>query len=191
MGTTQKCYMLFWTNPGNKTPWNKIIQSLTSYLKNHSNKTNKTHGEKARWELHKNATCCFEPVLEATPHGTTVIWSLTSHLKNHYNKTNKTCGTQLEIQGSTHLLKVPTNGPASVGQLAIIFLHLVCTDSGCSSEDLPETMSEWDGLRERERERESGKSMLSVQVDGNDIYTYEYIYTCEYVCIYIYINMYI
>ena len=24
---------------------------------------NKTHGEKARWELQKNATCCFEQIL--------------------------------------------------------------------------------------------------------------------------------
>ena len=29
---------------------------------------NKTQGEKARWELHKNATCYFEQILEVTPY---------------------------------------------------------------------------------------------------------------------------
>ena len=29
---------------------------------------NKTAGEKARWQLHKNAASNFEQVLEATPH---------------------------------------------------------------------------------------------------------------------------
>ena len=29
---------------------------------------NKTHGEIPKSELHKNATCCFEHILEAAPH---------------------------------------------------------------------------------------------------------------------------
>ena len=31
------------------------------------------HGEKARWELHKNATCCFEQILEAASYKTAVV----------------------------------------------------------------------------------------------------------------------
>ena len=61
-------------------------------------KTNKTHGEKARVELNKNATCSFEQILEATPHKTAAVRSLTSDLKNHLSKTNKTYGTLLEKQ---------------------------------------------------------------------------------------------
>ena len=44
---------------------------------------NKTPSEKARWELHKNATTYSEKIQEAAPHKTTAVWPLTSHLKNH------------------------------------------------------------------------------------------------------------
>ena len=46
--------------------------------------------EKVRWELHKNATGCFEQVLEAAPYKTAVVRPLTSHLINHLSKMNKT-----------------------------------------------------------------------------------------------------
>ena len=32
--------------------------------------------ENARWELHKNAVCYLEQILEATPHETTAVWPL-------------------------------------------------------------------------------------------------------------------
>ena len=35
--------------------------------------------EKGRWELLKDAACCFEQVLEAALHETAAIWQLTSH----------------------------------------------------------------------------------------------------------------
>ena len=53
---------------------------------------NKTHREKARWELHKNDTSYFEQILEAKPHETTAARPLTSHLKKHPYKTKKICG---------------------------------------------------------------------------------------------------
>ena len=34
--------------------------------------------EKARWELHKDAVCCFEQILEAAPHKTAIVRPLTS-----------------------------------------------------------------------------------------------------------------
>ena len=52
---------------------------------------NKMHREKAKWELHKNAMCCFESILEAAPHKTVTAYPLASHLTNHQRKTNKTC----------------------------------------------------------------------------------------------------
>ena len=35
---------------------------------------NKTHGEKASRDLHKNANCYLEQILEATLHETTDVW---------------------------------------------------------------------------------------------------------------------
>ena len=61
----------------------------------HHMDANKMHKEKARWNLHKNATSYIEQILEATAN-TTAVWPLTSRLKNHLYKTNKTCGTLLE-----------------------------------------------------------------------------------------------
>ena len=58
---------------------------------------NETRREKAKWEPDKNTSCCFEQILEATPHKTVVIRRLASHLTNHPYKTNKTCGAMLEI----------------------------------------------------------------------------------------------
>ena len=34
---------------------------------------NEANEEKARWKLQKNATCCLEQILEATPHKTVAV----------------------------------------------------------------------------------------------------------------------
>ena len=44
-------------------------------------KTNKTYGKRTRWELHKNATCCFQQILEATPHKTAAVQPFNSYFK--------------------------------------------------------------------------------------------------------------
>ena len=44
---------------------------------------NITAGEKARWQLHKNAASNIEQVLEATPHKAPTIWTPTSHHENY------------------------------------------------------------------------------------------------------------
>ena len=62
----------------------------------------KTHEEKVRWQLHKNATSCFEQVLETTLHKTAAVQPLTSHFKNHPSKTNKTWEIFLEKPWWTH-----------------------------------------------------------------------------------------
>ena len=53
-------------------------------------------GEKAKWELYKDAVYCFKQILEAAPHKTAVIWLLASHLTNNLNKTNKISQPLLE-----------------------------------------------------------------------------------------------
>ena len=40
----------------------------------------KTYGEKARLQLHKNATSYVEQILEATPYETTAVRPVTTHL---------------------------------------------------------------------------------------------------------------
>ena len=64
--------------------------------------TNKTAGEEARRQLHKNAASNIEQVLAATPHRTPTIWSPASHHKNYPSKTNQTRRTLLEKQGRAH-----------------------------------------------------------------------------------------
>ena len=58
----------------------------------HHMDANKTHREKARWEVHKNAASYFKQILEATSYKTEAIQPLASQCTNHPSKTNKTCG---------------------------------------------------------------------------------------------------
>ena len=67
---------------------NKIIQFFQAVvmlvlLYDCTNLTNKMPGENTRWELHNNATCSFEQILEATPYKTAVVQPLTSHLTKY------------------------------------------------------------------------------------------------------------
>ena len=61
-------------------------------------------------------------------------------------------------------LWTPTHGHASVGQLAKIYLHQLCVDTGYSLENLMGAKDDGDGWRERS----SGKSMLAGWFDGDD-----------------------
>ena len=40
--------------------------------------TSAVNKEKARWELHKDAACCFEQILEAAPHKAPLLRPFTS-----------------------------------------------------------------------------------------------------------------
>ena len=63
---------------------------------------NQTFGEKARWELHKDTVCCFEQILEESPHKTVTVQSLISLLTNCPSNKNKTYFALLEKQGQIH-----------------------------------------------------------------------------------------
>ena len=56
----------------------------------------KTYGEKAWQQLHKNAVSGIEQVLGATPNKTAAVRPLTTHHENYPSQTNQTCGTLLE-----------------------------------------------------------------------------------------------
>ena len=53
---------------------------------------------------------------------------------------------------SNVLLWIPSHGHANVGRPAWTYLKQLCTDTGCSLEDLPEVMDDRGGWQERFRE---------------------------------------
>ena len=76
--------------------------------------------KKARWELHKNAMCCFKQILEAAPHKIAAVWSLTWMVYKIGGKKNKTCWDKWSKDKliSYVLLWIPTHGYTGVGQQA-------------------------------------------------------------------------
>ena len=64
--------------------------------------SNKTAGEEARRQLHKNAASNLEQVLAATPHKTPTVRPPASYHENYSSLMNQTCRTLLEKQGQTH-----------------------------------------------------------------------------------------
>ena len=117
--------------------------------------SNKTAGEKARRQLHKNAASNLEQVLAATPHKTTTVWPPASYPENYSTQTNQTCRTLLEEQGRAHKLVLfwtPTHGRAKAGRPARTYIQELCEDTGCCPEDLPEAMNDREKWRERVRD---------------------------------------
>ena len=57
---------------------------------------NETDGEKAWWQLNKNATSNMEQVLEATPNKAAAIRPPITHHENYQSYTNQTYRTLLE-----------------------------------------------------------------------------------------------
>ena len=84
---------------------------------------NKTAGEEARRQLHKNATCNLKQVLAATPHKTPTVRPPT-----------------------------PTHGRAKAGRPARTYIQQLCKDTGCCPEDLPRAINDREEWRERVRD---------------------------------------
>ena len=116
---------------------------------------NKTAGEKARRQLHKNATSNIEQVLAQHPSR--------HQLYYHLSPTTKT----IQIRRTVHaghcwrnrdelisdvLLWIPTYGRAKAGRPARTYIQQLCEDTGCSPEDLPEVMNDREKWRERVRD---------------------------------------
>ena len=111
--------------------------------------SNKTAREEARRQLHKNAASNLKQVLAATP---------TRHqLYGHLPPITKT----IQVRRTRHaghcwrsdvLLWTPTHGSAKAGRPARTYIQQLCEDAGCSPEDLPEAMNDWEKWRERVRD---------------------------------------
>ena len=114
---------------------------------------------------------CYElywKILEATPHETTVVWLLTSISKTIQVKWTRHVGHWWRSKDeliSDVLLWTPIHGCASIGRPARTYLHWLCADTGCSLENLLGAMDDRDWWKERE----SGKSMLTVRLDNNTL----------------------
>ena len=61
-------------------------------------------------------------------------------------------------------------GRANAGRPARTYIQLLCKDTGCSPEDLPEAMNDREKWRERIR-----IIVLAARLDDDDIYVYTYI----------------
>ena len=97
----------------------------------------KMYREKARRELHKNATSYFEQIQEAMPLESTAVQPLTSYLKTHPSKTKKTYWRSKDEIMSDVLLWTPTHGRAGVGRPTRTYRQQLCVDTGCTFEDMP------------------------------------------------------
>ena len=112
---------------------------------------NKTTGEEARWQLHKNAAC--NPEQHPTRH----------QLYGHLPPITKT----VQVRRTRHaghcwrsrdelirdvLLWIPTRGRAKAGRPARTYIQQLCEDTGCCPEDLPRAMNDREQWRERLRD---------------------------------------
>ena len=80
--------MEFWYFWENKTGSLRSYGSVGTTVWLHPLDLNKKHAEKAKWELHKNATCSFKQILEAATDKATALQLLTYNLTNHPSQMN-------------------------------------------------------------------------------------------------------
>ena len=115
--------------------------------------SNETHGDKARWELCKNAACCFEK--SRKQHSTKQQLTAACHPFN-LDKQDMlgNAGKVRDKVINKIFMWTPTYGNTSVGRPAKTYILQLCGDTGYSLEDLPREMTNRDWWRERERERE-------------------------------------
>ena len=111
--------------------------------------SNKTAGEEARRQLHKNAASLNKSWRQhPTRH----------QLYGHLPPITKT----IQVRRARHaghcwrsrdeLLWTPTHGRAKAGRPALTYIQQLCEDTGCCPEDLPEAMNDWEKWRERVRD---------------------------------------
>ena len=97
----------------------------------------KRKGKKVRWELHNNAMCRFEQILEAAPRKTSAVRSTTSHLTNYPRQTVYALSCRgIKDELISHItLWTPTYRGTSVGWPARTYIYKLCADTNCSLEN--------------------------------------------------------
>ena len=137
---------------------------------------NKTAGEKARRQLHKNAASNIEQFLEATKH---LIYGhlppITKTIQVRRSRYAGHCWRSRDDLISDVLLW-PTYGRARAGRPALTYIQQLCEDTGCSPKDQPEAMNDREKWLERARDiRASGTTWwwwLEVRCFFYDIHSY-------------------
>ena len=117
--------------------------------------SNKTAGEEARRQLHKNAASNLEQVLAATPHKTPTVRPPASYQETIQVRRSRHAGHCWRSRDeliSDVLLWTPTHGRAKEGRPARTYIQQLCEDTGCCPEDLPRAMNDREKWRERVRD---------------------------------------
>ena len=95
--------------------------------------SNKTAGEEARRQLHKNAACNLEQVLAATPHKTPIVRPPTSYHENYSSldepDMQDTAGKSRDELIRDVILWTPTHGRAKAGRPARTYIQQLCEDT--------------------------------------------------------------
>ena len=116
-------------------------------------------GEKSWRQLHKNALSNIEQILEAAPHKAAAVRLPTTHQKTiQVRRTRhvRRCWRNWDELISDILPWTPSHGRTNAGRPARIYLQLLCIDTGCSLDDLPEAMNDRHGWRKRISEIRAG-----------------------------------
>ena len=115
--------------------------------------SNKTAGEKARRQLHKNAASNLEQVLAATRHQLYGhLPPITKTIQARQTRHAEHCWRSRDELISDVLLWTPTHDRTKAGRPARTYIQQLCEDTGCSPEDLPEAMNDREKWRERVRD---------------------------------------
>ena len=116
--------------------------------------TNKTHGEKARLQLHKNVASNIEQVRETAPHKSPAVRPstlFTKTIKIRRTRHAGHCWRSRDEIISDILLWTPSQGRAKAGRPAWSYIQQLCADTWCNPKDRPKAMDDRKGLRERVR----------------------------------------
>ena len=112
-------------------------------------------GEKAWWQLHKNAASNFEKSWRQHPTKQQLYGHLppiTKTIKVRWTRHAGHCWRNRDELISDVLLWTPSHGQAKAGQLAQTYIQQLSEDMGCSPEDLPEAMNNREEWWERVRD---------------------------------------
>ena len=124
--------------------------------------SNKTAGEEARRQLHKNAASNLEQVLAATPTRHQLYGHLppiTKTIQVRRSRNAGHCWRSRDELISDVLLWTPTHGRAKAGRPARTYIQQLCEDTGCCP-DLPEAMDDREKWRERVRDIRASSMMM-------------------------------
>ena len=120
---------------------------------------NKTAGEEARRQLHKNAACILKKSWRQHPTRHKLYGHLPPMTKTIQFRRTRLAGHCWRSRDELIidvLLWTPKYGRAKAGRPARTYIQQLCEDMWCSPEDLPEAMNDREKWRERVRDIRAG-----------------------------------